>query len=94
MPRLLRVARPRVNFARAAKAQAGEQAMALLKYFQRVSDTLPSPDGPLSVSVPSSSISAANKKVKRAIEQATSSSTARKRGSYDNFTPEENARYS
>ena len=66
--------------------------MALLKYFQRVSDTLPSPDGTLSVSVPSSSISAANKKVKRAIEQATSSSTARKRGSYGNFTPEEKAR--
>ena len=66
--------------------------MALLKYFQRVSDTLPSPDGPLSVSVPSSSISAANKKVKRVIEQATSSSTAHKRGSYDNFTPEEKAR--
>ena len=46
----------------------------------------------LYVSVPSSSISAANKKLKRAIEEATSSSTARKRGSYDNFTPEEKAR--
>ena len=63
--------------------------MALLKYFQRVSDALPSPDGPLSVSVPSSSISATNKMVKRAIEPAT---TARKRGSYDSFTPEEKAR--
>ena len=60
--------------------------MVLLKYFQRVSDALPTPDGPLSVSVPSLSISAANKMVKRAIEPA------RKRGSYDSFTPEEKAR--
>ena len=73
------------------RAQCKELVMVLLKYFQRVSDTLPSLDGPLSVSVPSSLISAANKNVKRAIEQAMSSSTARKRGSHDNFTPEEKA---
>ena len=66
--------------------------MALLKYFQIVSNTLLSPDGPLSVSALSWSDLAANKKVKTALEQATSSSTARKRGSYDDFTPEEKAR--
>ena len=43
--------------------------MALLKYFQQHADTLlPKPDGPLSTVVPSSSITAANKAVKRALD--------------------------
>ena len=43
--------------------------MALLRYFQQPADPLlPKPDGPLSTVVPSSSITAANKEVKRVLD--------------------------
>ena len=77
--------------------------MSLLKYFTR-EFVLPHPNGPLSQSVPSSSIPAANKAVEGissegsvilSVMEDTKTSTRqldRTRGSYEQFTVEEKAR--
>ena len=73
--------------------------MSLLKYFKRES-ILPHPNGPLSQSVPSSSIAAANKAVESILSpgsviEDTKPGTQhpdRTRGSYEQFTAEEKAR--
>ena len=59
--------------ARLAKA-ARDCKMALLKYFKKNS-VLPDPNGPLSRSLPSSSISAANKAVKPLLDAAEGKTT-------------------
>ena len=62
--------------------------MSLLRYFKSSSDTkLPDPRGPLSTTVPSSSIAAANAEVKRVIE-TEENSDGRKRGHYEKFSTE------
>ena len=63
--------------------------MSLLRYFKASSDTtkLPDPRGPLSTTVPSSSIESANAEVKRVIE-TEESSDRQKRGHYEKFSPE------
>ena len=63
--------------------------MSLLRYFKASSDTtkLPDPRGPLSKTVPSSSIESANTEMKRVIE-TEESSDRRKRGHYEKFSPE------
>ena len=63
--------------------------MSLLRYFKASSDTtkLPDPCGPLSMTVPSSSIESANTEVKRVIE-TEESSDRRRRGQYEKFSPE------
>ena len=64
--------------------------MALLKYFQpRADPLLPKPDGSLSKVVPSSSITAANKEVKRVLDlsdEAGGKDPAPKRGKYEHYT--------
>ena len=62
--------------------------MAMYKYLKPVDPALPKPEGSLSLVVPSSSIAAANKEVKRVINREGES----KRGKYCIFTPEEKAR--
>ena len=57
--------------------------MALLRYFKPV-DGLPNPKGPLSSSISSQAIAAANKEVQKAVGQ--SSVTGKKRGPYNKFT--------
>ena len=69
--------------------------MAMYKYFKKVnedstSEMLPSPDGPLSVHVPSSSIAQANKEVKPLLQPSTTKDTKR-RGHYYVFTETEKA---
>ena len=61
----------------------------LLCYFKASSDTtkLPDPRGPLSMTVPSSSIESANAEVKRVIE-TEESSDRRKRGHCEKFSSE------
>ena len=64
--------------------------MALLKYFKRETSEnngLPDPSGPLTKSVPSTSIAAANLNVRSIIE----SQNKQKRGNYGKFTPEQKA---
>ena len=64
--------------------------MALLKYFKRETSEnngLPDPSGPLTKSVPSTSIAAANLNVRSIIE----SQNRQKRGNYGKFTPEQKA---
>ena len=66
--------------------------MSLFTYFQPKS-CLPLPDGPLLKSVPSSSIVAANQKVKELLETEEKEKGLQcKRGTYECFTPEEKAR--
>ena len=61
----------------------------LLRYFKASSDTtkLPDPRGPLSTTVPSSSIESANAEVKRVIE-TEESSDQQKRDHYEKFSPD------
>ena len=59
--------------------------MSLLTYFKVAKQTLPKPDGPLSTTVPSSSIAAANKEVKQLLDQARDdheTTSTSKRGTY------------
>ena len=65
--------------------------MALLWYFKR-SNPLPSPEGPLSMKVSSSSIQAANNKVEEAMSQESSTTAGnKKRGPYKKYTATEKA---
>ena len=74
--------------------------MSLLKYFQLANPTLPKPNGPLSTSVPSSSIAAANREVKQLLDKAENNertdspraTSTSKRGTYERFTAEEKAK--
>ena len=63
--------------------------MSLLRYFKASSDTtkLPNPRGPLSTTVPSSSIESANAEVKQVFETEESSDRW-KGGYYEKFSPE------
>jgi hypothetical protein len=64
--------------------------MALFRYFEKkCNDKLPDPNGPPSLSVPSSSISAANSKVGPLLDEPATAS--KKRGHYAKFTSEEKA---
>ncbi len=63
--------------------------MALLKYFKRKETSLPNPNGSLSDTVPSTSISMVNRKVKPLLEEA---GTPVKRGTYQHLTGEEKAK--
>ena len=71
--------------------------MALFRYFEKTPKKLPDPDGPLSTSIPSSSISAANSKVQPLLETATATvddtipGRRSKRGTYAKFSPEQKA---
>ena len=64
--------------------------MSILQYYKRVSrptgSTLPNPDGPLSGSIPSRAIAAANLEVRHTIE---ASKTQKKRGAYHTYTPQQ-----
>ena len=69
--------------------------MALYKYFKSDKDTLPDPHGPLASTVPSATIQAANKAVKRVLD-AKSKDEARSgqvgsHGQYEVFSPTEKA---
>ena len=73
-------------------------SMSLFKYFKLVSkNTLPSPTGNLSHTIPSSSIAAANKEVSKVLPTVTehpgaqSVSSATQHGCYSNFTPKQKA---
>ena len=58
--------------------------MALFQYFKREKNNLPNPHGPLSQSVPSTSIAAANSEVRSVIVRNN-----KKRGQYPKYTPEQ-----
>ena len=63
----------------------------ILKYFKPiVKSALPSPEGPLSRDVPSSSIEAANKSV-IAVVESEEGAIKQKRGSYEKYSPKEKA---
>ena len=61
--------------------------MSILKYF-KPKNVLPSPEGPLSCDVPSSSIQVANKSV-IAIVESEMGITKQKRGKYEKYFPKE-----
>ena len=63
----------------------------LYSYFRKEAP-LPNPNGPLSLSIPSSSINSANKLVSALLDQSASGKTRKARGEYNVFTPEEKAR--
>ena len=63
--------------------------MSLYSYFKA---SLPSPSGPLSKSIPSSSIKSANKLVSTLLIQESPTVRKKLRREYDAFTPEEIAR--
>ena len=70
--------------------------MALYKYFKSDKDTLPDPHGPLASTVPSATIQAANKAVKRVLDaeskdEAPRSGQVGSRGQYEVFSPTEKA---
>ena len=68
--------------------------MALFHYFNKAEkekDNLPDPDGPLSKTVPRSSIAAANSKVRVVLQSSQSTAGSKKRGSYAKYTPEQKA---
>ena len=74
--------------------------MSLLKYFQSTSSKLPKPVGPLSTIIPSPSIAAANKEVRKVLQPDKSGeldtvpsiAPITSRGTYQHFTAEEKAR--
>ena len=74
--------------------------MALLAYFKKSKpskDILPSPTGPLSLTIQSSCIEAANKRVAEELKRTSEASAAElgakstKRGMYQKYTPQEKA---
>ena len=69
-----------------------ELKMSLYRYFKSVDQVKPSlssPDGELSLSVPSSSIEAANKKVAEVMEAESKKCTTNKRGTYIKYSATE-----
>ena len=65
-------------------------AMSILKYF-KLKNVLPSPEGPLSRDVPSSSIQAANKNIIALFESEAGTTKGGKRGKYEKHFCEEKA---
>ena len=63
--------------------------MSILQYYKRVSSTYPTPNGPLSRSIPSAAIASANREISQML--ATNTSQSRKRGPYHKFSPRERA---
>ena len=63
--------------------------MSLLKFFKPSNSNLPQPEGCLATVMPSSSIMAANREVKKVLNEPAESTT--RRGTYEYFTSEEKA---
>ena len=63
--------------------------MSILQYYKRVSSTYPTPNGPLSRSIPSAAIASANREISQML--AANTSQSRKRGPYHKFSPRERA---
>ena len=73
-------------------------AMSLYKYFKAIpvnkpasGSSLPSPDGHLSLTVPSTSIVAANQEVVKVLATDKSASGSKQRGTYTKYTPKQKA---